>query len=325
LAYSTVSQLGFMFMAIGLGGYSAGVFHVTTHAFFKALLFLGAGSVIHAMGGEQDIRKMGGLMKKMPITFITFLIATLAIAGIPPLSGFFSKDAILALAFEASPIKWGLGVFAALLTTFYMFRMLYLTFFGEFRGTEYQKHHLHESPLLMTVPLLVLAFFTVVSGFIEVPHVFIHGGDWFSHYLAGAHIALPEASHLSASTELTLMFAALALVVSVIIITYIIYVKNKVLPATNESDLSFLDKLSYNKFYMDEIYDATIVKPIGALSTFSSSFIEKQIIDRFVNLSGKAVQFSGKNIRFIQSGDVNTYAIFMVLGIVIILFINLVL
>jgi len=325
LAYSTVSQLGFMFMAIGLGGYSAGVFHVTTHAFFKALLFLGAGSVIHAMGGEQDIRKMGGLMKKLPITFITFLIATLAIAGIPPLSGFFSKDAILALAFEANPMKWGLGVFAALLTTFYMFRMLYLTFFGEFRGTEHQKHHLHESPALMTVPLMVLAFFTVVSGFIEIPHVFVHGGDWFSHYLAGANIALPEASHLSGSTEIVLMLVALGLVISVIAATYIIYVSKKTMPASNEADLSGLERLSYNKFYVDEIYDMLIVKPIGALSSFASSIIEKQIIDRFVNLSGRTIEVSGKTIRLIQSGDVNTYAIFMVLGIVVILFINLVL
>ncbi len=324
LAYSTVSQLGFMFMAIGLGGYSAGVFHVTTHAFFKALLFLGAGSVIHAMGGEQDIRKMGGLMKKLPVTFITFVIATLAIAGIPPLAGFFSKDAILALAFEASSVKWGLGVFAALLTTFYMFRMLYLTFFGEFRGTTHQKDHLHESPLLMTIPLMVLAFLTVVSGFIDVPHV-LGGHNWFSHYLAGANIALPEASTVSASTELMLMGAALTLVVLVILLTYVLYVSKKTLPASSESEMSFLDKLSYNKFYVDEIYDTVIVKPIALLSDFNSNVIEKQFIDRIVNLSGKSIQWSGKTIRYIQSGDVNTYAIFMVIGIVVILFINLVL
>lgn len=326
LAYSTVSQLGFMFMAIGLGGYSAGVFHVTTHAFFKALLFLGAGSVIHAMGGEQDIRKMGGLMKKLPVTFITFILATLAISGIPPLAGFFSKDAILALAFESSPIKWGLGVFAALLTTFYMFRMLFLTFFGTFRGTEHQKEHLHESPLLMTMPLMVLAFLTVVSGFIEIPHVFVHeGSNWFSHYLAGANIPLPEASHLSASTEFMLMGAALALVVLVILITYVLYVSKKTLPPSSETELSFLDKLSYNKFYVDELYDNIIVKPIAFLSDFTGTFIEKQFIDRIVNFSGRSVQWSGKTIRYIQSGDVNTYAIFMVIGIVVILFINLVL
>lgn len=326
LAYSTVSQLGFMFMAIGLGGYTAGVFHVTTHAFFKALLFLGAGSVIHAMGGEQDIRKMGGLMKKLPITFITFIIATLAIAGIPPLAGFFSKDAILALAFEASPIKWGLGVFAALLTTFYMFRMLFLTFFGEFRGTTHQKEHLHESPLLMTIPLMVLAALTVVSGFIEIPHVFVHeGSNWFSHYLAAANIALPEASHISVSTEFALMGTALTLVVLVILTTYVLYVSKKTLPASSDSELSFLDKLSYNKFYVDEIYDAVIVKPLALLSDFNSNILEKQFIDRIVNFTGKSVQWSGKTIRLIQSGDVNVYAIFMVFGIVIILFLNLVL
>ncbi len=324
LAYSTVSQLGFMFMAIGLGGYTAGVFHVTTHAFFKALLFLGAGSVIHAMGGEQDIRKMGGLMKKLPITFFTFIIATLAIAGIPPLAGFFSKDAILALAFEASPIKWGLGVFAALLTTFYMFRMLFLTFFGEFRGTTHQKEHLHESPLLMTIPLMILAALTVFSGFIDVPHV-LGGHNWFSHYLAAANIALPEASHIPASTEFLLMGVALTLVVLVILTTYVLYVSKKTMPAASDSELSFLDKLSYNKFYVDEIYDAVIVKPLAFLSDFSSKVLEKLFIDRIVNFTGKSVQWSGKTIRFIQSGDVNIYAIFMVFGIVIILFINLIL
>ena len=325
LAYSTVSQLGFMFMAIGLGGYTAGVFHVTTHAFFKALLFLGAGSVIHAMGGEQDIRKMGGLMKKLPITFITFIIATLAIAGIPPLAGFFSKDAILALAFEASPIKWGLGVFAALLTTFYMFRMLFLTFFGTFRGTQHQKEHLHESPLLMTIPLMILAALTVFSGFIEIPHVFVHeGSNWFSHYLAAAHISLPAPSHISASTEFMLMGTALGLVSLVILITYVLYVSKKTMPPASEADLSFLDKLSYNKFYVDEIYDTIIVKPIALLSDLNA-IIEKQFIDRIVNLSGKSIQWSGKTIRYIQSGDVNTYAIFMAIGIVVILFLNLVL
>jgi NADH-quinone oxidoreductase subunit L len=326
LAYSTVSQLGFMFMAIGLGGYSAGVFHVTTHAFFKALLFLGAGSVIHAMGGEQDIRKMGGLMKKLPITSLTFIIGTLAIAGIPPLAGFFSKDAILALAFESSPIKWGLGVFAALLTTFYMFRMLFLTFFGEFRGTQHQKEHLHESPLLMTIPLMILATLTVFAGFIEIPHVFVHeGSNWFSHYLAAAHVPLLEASGISASTEFLLMGSALTLVILVILTTYIIYVSKKTLPAASEKDMSSLDKLSYNKFYVDELYDTIIVKPITFFSDMFHSIIEKNFIDRIVNFSGKSIQWSGKTIRFAQSGDVNTYAIFMVIGIVVILFLKLIL
>jgi NADH-quinone oxidoreductase subunit L len=326
LAYSTVSQLGFMFMAIGLGGYSAGVFHVTTHAFFKALLFLGAGSVIHAMGGEQDIRKMGGLMKKLPITSITFIIATLAIAGIPPLSGFFSKDAILAIAYESSPIKWGLGVFAALLTTFYMFRMLFLTFFGEFRGTQHQKEHLHESPLLMTIPLMILATCAVLAGFIEIPHVFVHeGSNWFSHYLAAAHIPLREASEIPASTEFLLMGSALTLVLLVILTTYIIYVSKKTLPAASEKDMSFLDKLSYHKFYVDELYDTIILKPIAFFSDIFHNIIEKNFIDRIVNFSGKSIQWSGKTIRFVQSGDVNTYAIFMVIGIVVILFLKLIL
>ncbi|HYD92448.1 MAG TPA: NADH-quinone oxidoreductase subunit L, partial [Flavobacterium sp.] len=162
LAYSTVSQLGYLFLALGVGAYTSAMFHLTTHAFFKALLFLGAGSVIHAMGGEQDMRNMGGLRKHMPITFITFLIGTLAIAGIPPLSGFFSKDEILASVFMKSPVMWGLGLLGSLLTAFYMFRLFFMTFSGKFRGTHEQEHHLHESPGLITFPLIVLAILSAV-------------------------------------------------------------------------------------------------------------------------------------------------------------------
>ncbi|HSZ72794.1 MAG TPA: NADH-quinone oxidoreductase subunit L, partial [Cytophagaceae bacterium] len=171
LAYSTVSQLGYMFFALGLGAYNTAFFHVMTHAFFKALMFLGAGSVIHAMSGEQDIRFMGGLRKKLPITFITFMIGTLAISGIPPFAGFFSKDEILAAAYEHSPVLWALGILGAMFTTFYMFRLVFLTFFGEFRGTSDQAHHLHESPWAMTVPLMLLAFLSTFGGFLGVPQV----------------------------------------------------------------------------------------------------------------------------------------------------------
>ena len=176
LAYSTVSQLGFMFLALGCGAYTAAVFHVMTHAFFKALLFLGSGSVIHAMGGEQDIRNMGGLSKKLKITFITFLIGCIAIAGIPPFSGFFSKDAILLSAFVKNPVLYGVALFAALLTAFYMFRLLFITFTGKFRGTEDQQQHLHESPAAMTIPLIVLAVPSIIGGFVGIPEVFMHGG-----------------------------------------------------------------------------------------------------------------------------------------------------
>jgi len=182
LAYSTVSQLGLMFLGLGVGAYSSAVFHVTTHAFFKALLFLGAGSVIHAMGGEQDIRKMGGLNGKIKITFITMLIGTIAISGLPPFSGFFSKDEILAHTYEHSKLLWLLGMFASMLTAFYMFRLLFLTFFGKFRGTHEQANHLHESPSSMTIPLIILAILSVVGGLIGLPE-FWNASNWMHHHL----------------------------------------------------------------------------------------------------------------------------------------------
>ncbi|MGB5028357.1 MAG: NADH-quinone oxidoreductase subunit L, partial [Chitinophagaceae bacterium] len=204
LAYSTVSQLGFMFLALGTGAYVAAVFHVMTHAFFKALLFLGSGSVIHAMSGEQDIRNMGGLSTKMKITFVTFLIGCIAIAGIPPFSGFFSKDAILLSAFEKSPVLYGLALFTALLTAFYMFRLLFLTFSGQFRGTADQKQHLHESPAAITIPLIVLAVLSIIGGFVGIPEVFMNGGDRIGAFLAP--VIKPHGGHtVSHSTEYILM------------------------------------------------------------------------------------------------------------------------
>jgi NADH-quinone oxidoreductase subunit L len=325
LAYSTVSQLGFMFMALGMGAYSVAVFHVTTHAFFKALLFLGSGSVIHAMGGEQDIRNMGGLRKHMPITFITFLIGTLAICGIPPLAGFFSKDAILAVAFENSPIRWVIGVFAALLTTFYMFRMFFLTFLGDFRGTKEQEHHLHESPILMTSPLIVLAIFSVVGGFIDVPHV-LGGHNWFSNYLNNNQLVpLLGEVHTSASTELILMTVALILVIITIAWTYSTYVSKKTQPPVEGSDLSTPHKLSYKKFYVDEIYDTVIVKPIQFFSGTVFRFIEENIIDKLVQLVGYTSHAAGSGIRYIQSGSTNMYAMFMILGVALVILIQILL
>ncbi|MCU0415892.1 MAG: NADH-quinone oxidoreductase subunit L [Cytophagaceae bacterium] len=326
LAYSTVSQLGFMFMALGMGAYSIAVFHVTTHAFFKALLFLGSGSVIHAMGGEQDIRYMGGLRHKLPITFITFLIGTLAIAGIPPLAGFFSKDAILAVAFEHSPIYWGIGVFAALLTTFYMFRMFFLTFFGSFRGSDKQKEHLHESPLLMTLPLAVLALLSFGGGFINIPHVF-GGHQWFSHYLnQKSLVPLLGESSISVTTEYILMAIALILVMATILFTYISYVKKHNIPSADNSESTTLGyKLSYNKFYIDEIYHSIIVKPLHIASDTVFSFIEKYILDGIVKSIGLGVQKAGSGIRHIQSGSTNTYALFMILGVALVILIQIVL
>jgi NADH-quinone oxidoreductase subunit L len=323
LAYSTVSQLGYMFFALGLGAYTTGMFHVTTHAFFKALLFLGAGSVIHAMSGEQDIRSMGGLAKKLPITFFTFLIATLAIAGIPPFAGFFSKDEILAHAYEKSPLLWGLGVAGALMTTFYMFRLLFLTFFGSFRGTEDQKHHLHESPLLMTVPLMILAALSVVGGFIGIPEV-LGGTNKLAQYLAPIIVTVgeKEVHTLSHSTEYMLMGLSTTLVIIAIIVAYVIYVAKKAVPVAEGKEAGF-QKVLYNKYYIDELYDAIVVKPLKTISDLFGKLIDNVVIDGIVNGVGKGVEAGSRVLRYSQSGSISTYLFAMVIGIIVILVINL--
>ncbi len=324
LAYSTVSQLGYMFFALGLGAYTTGMFHVTTHAFFKALLFLGAGSVIHAMSGEQDIRSMGGLIKKLPITFFTFLIGTVAIAGIPPFAGFFSKDEILAHAYERSPLLWGLGVAGALMTTFYMFRLLFLTFFGAFRGTEDQKHHLHESPLTMTIPLMVLAVLSVAGGFIGVPEV-LGGSNKLAEYLSPVIFTLgeKEVHALSHSTEYMLMGISTGLVVLMIVVAYVIYVGKKSRPVS-EGQEAGIQKVLYNKYYIDELYAAIVVKPLQALSSFSGKVLDNGVVDGIVNGVGKGVEAGSRALRYTQSGSISAYLFAMVIGIIILLIVNMV-
>lgn len=323
LAYSTVSQLGYMFFALGLGAYSTAVFHLATHAFFKALLFLGAGSVIHAMGGEQDIRKMGGLAKKLPITFITFLIATLAISGIPPFAGFFSKDEILAHAFEHSPLFWALGLAGALMTTFYMFRLLFLTFTGGFRGTAHQQSHLHESPAIMTIPLVLLAVLSTIGGFIGIPEV-LGGSNWLHHFLSGVIVSSPEggAVHaLSHSLEMNLMYASVGAVVVVIVIAFIVYVSRKTVPAADE-DSGGLHKVLYNKYYIDEIYQQLFVKPTYWFSDKLYTIGEHKIIDGIVNAVGRSVEKGSSVLRLVQNGSLGFYLFAMVIGIIVILFLN---
>ncbi len=321
LAYSTVSQLGFMFLGLGVGSFTGALFHVMTHAFFKALLFLGAGSVIHAMSGEQDIRKMGNLKGKLPITFFTFLIGTIAISGIPPFAGFFSKDEILAKAFEISPILWGAGVLGASFTAFYMFRLLFLTFFGQFRGTHDQEHHLHESPMSMTIPLMVLALLSVFGGFLNVPEVL--GGssllaEYFTPIFADSKLILGEGHHLSDSLEYILMGVSVGVAVLAIIIAYTIYVAQKSVPVA-EGQEKGLVKLIYNKYYVDEIYDFIIRKPLDALSGFFYSVIELLGIDKIVNSFGGATIGTSKILRLLQTGDIGFYIFAMVIGIVVIL------
>ncbi|WP_202552170.1 NADH-quinone oxidoreductase subunit L [Ginsengibacter hankyongi] len=322
LAYSTVSQLGYMFLGLGVGAYSAAVFHVMTHAFFKALLFLGAGSVIHAMGGEQDINKMGGLGKKMKITYITFFIACLAIAGIPPFSGFFSKDEILAAAFSVNPLLYIIGVGGALLTAFYMFRLLALTFAGKFRGTDEQMHHLHESPSAITFPLICLSILSAIGGLVGIPEIFMKNGnklgDFLSPVFADSNKILVT-NTTSSQTEIILIAVSSLLIIIVCIWAWNKY-KNYDGSIKEESAFA---KAIQNKFYVDEFYDIIIVKPFKALSRFLSNVVEKSGIDALVNGVGKGINYSGRQIRLLQSGYVGSYILLMVAGLLLLLIIQL--
>jgi len=315
LAYSTVSQLGFMFVALGLGAYSTALFHVTTHAFFKALLFLGSGSVIHAMGGEQNIRFMGGLSKKLKITHFTFLLGTLAITGVPPLAGFFSKDEIMTKSFYGldSSIVFILLALTAVLTAIYMFRLYFLTFHGEFRGTEDQKAHLHESPATMTIPLMVLAILSCIGGGIGLSSLFSHH-HYISSFLQKVlhNREIPEASH---NFELIVMIVSIVILTIIIFMTYRTYISKKNIPLSSEDETG-LNKVLSRKYYFDEIYHGLIIKPIEWISSFSYSFIDRKLIDGIVSLSARSVSFFGQNLRRIQTGNVEFYLLAMVIGVI---------
>ncbi|MCW3075568.1 MAG: dehydrogenase subunit [Bacteroidetes bacterium] len=317
LAYSTVSQLGLMFLGLGVGAYSSAVFHVTTHAFFKALLFLGAGSVIHAMGGEQDIRKMGGLKGHIKITFITMLLGTIAISGLPPFSGFFSKDEILAHTYEHSKILWVLGMITSMLTAFYMFRMLFITFFGKFRGTHEQEHHLHESPKSMTIPLIVLAALSVLGGVLGLPE-FWHMPNWMHHNLEPV-ILRPDPSILPHDTEWMLMGLAVASAAAVIFFANRMYRVYNVLPAEREEQLKPMQRLIYNKYYIDELFDKIIRKPLDVLGEIFHKLVDVAMLDGIVNGVGVAVKGIGSGVRLLQQGNIGFYVISMVIGVVCIL------
>lgn len=322
LAYSTVSQLGYMFVGLGVGAYTGAVFHVMTHAFFKALLFLGAGSVIHAMSGEQDMRSMGGLKSKMPITHFTVLIGCFAIAGMPPFSGFFSKDEILAAAFAQNPVYWGLGVAGALMTAFYMFRMYAMTFTGSFRGTHEQEHHLHESPLAMTLPLVVLAVLAFAGGWIGIPAVFAEGMHRLNDFLAPVFApAMAKATphHLSHSTEYILMAVSVGGALGMLVYAWVTYSKFQ----KSDAQPTGLAKLMANKWYVDELYDAVIVGPVKALGGFFHHVLETRVIDGLVNGVGKAVQYSSRQLRLLQSGLVGSYVLLMVLGMLLLFILQL--
>jgi NADH-quinone oxidoreductase subunit L len=301
-----------MFLALGMGAYVAAVFHVMTHAFFKALLFLGSGSVIHAMSGQQDIRFMGGLKKKLKVTYITFLIGCIAIAGIFPLSGFFSKDAILLAAFQKNIVLYALGVLTAGMTAFYMFRLLFITFFGGFRGTEEQRHHVHESPAAMTIPLVVLAILSIVGGFIGVPEIFVHGWDRLGAFLGDAGVRnITHGTHVSHSTEYLLMILTTVVAIIAIIIAWFRYRNYR------EEQPSSFGKLLENKWYVDELYDSIIVRPVNRLGVFAGRFLERSGIDFIVNGVGRLVHYGGRQLRWLQSGQVGSYVLLMVVSMVV--------
>lgn len=309
LAYSTVSQLGYMFLGCGVGAFSAGVFHVITHAFFKALLFLGAGSVIHGMHEEQDIQKMGGLKNKMPETFRVFFVGWLAICGVPPFSGFFSKDEILWQTFHSehgSKALWALGMVTALMTTFYMTRLLILTFFGKPRFDTHHVH-VHESPKVMLLPLIVLAVLSFAGGFMGIPY-----SNVLEHWLSGV---IPEHGEPE-SIMFVLMFVTVALVSGTIFLTFKAYSDPKIMEGL-KARFAGVHRVLTNKWYVDEIYEAVIVKPIHALASGTWKFFDVGVIDRIVVGFGRVSEKTGQSLRVLQSGSIQTYALMIVMGVLI--------
>ena len=350
LAYSTISQLGYMFLALGVGAFAAGIFHLMTHAFFKALLFLGAGSVIHAMSGEQDIRKMGGLWSRIPTTARTFGIATLAIAGIFPFAGFFSKDEILGRAFDRFFVLWVVGFITAGLTAFYMFRLFFLTFIGYCRADEHVEKHIHESPPPMTVPLLILAGLSAIGGWIGWPAV-LGGENRFERFLDPvltgviSETGAVKIAHHAVAKELSLMLASLAVIGLGFWLAYEFYCSKRVVPELVARKFSWLYNLLFHKYYVDEIYDALFVnrtKDLGTLfgqfdvkvidgvgvdgagwlARFGSTLSmwwDKWIIDGLLNLGAKLTQLLSFPVRFLQTGTFSSYALFILLGLAILL------
>lgn len=322
LAYSTVSQLGYMFLGLGMGAYSAAVFHVMTHAFFKGLLFLAAGSVIHAMSGEQDITKMGGLGKKMRITYITFFIACLAIAGVPPFSGYFSKDEILSATFANNPFLYILGVAGALLTAFYMFRLLAMTFKGKFRGTSEQEQHIHESPSVMTIPLIILAVLSAIGGLVGIPDAFVKNGNKIGDFLSpvfARSAAILGGHEVPLQTEIILQVVSAVLVIIISIWAWNKYRNYTTAPAEESGFV----RLIRNKFYVDEIYDLLFVRPYHTLSGFLNNVFDKKGIDGIVNGVGKSINYGSRQLRLLQSGQVGSYLLLMVIGLLLLFIIQL--
>jgi NADH-quinone oxidoreductase subunit L len=347
LAYSTVSQLGYMFLACGVGAFTAGIFHLMTHAFFKGLLFLAAGSVIHAMSGEQDMQKMGALSKKIPVTYWTMLIATLAIAGIFPFAGFMSKDLILGKAYEHDALLWAIGYFTAGMTAFYMFRLIFLTFHGQSRVDHEVEHHIHESPKSMLIPLVILAALSIIGGWVSWPEI-LGGNSRFVHFLEPV-IAMPHEARVETATgassrlgEIQLMILSEGLVVLGIAFAWYLYIKRTDLPKKIATSLGGFYRTVYNKYYVDQIYDAMFVnraKDLGlALGAFDRNVIDGAgvngagwltravarlsmwwdtwIVDGSVRLGARIVWLFSYPVRMIQDGLVQSYMLLVVIGLI---------
>jgi NADH-quinone oxidoreductase subunit L len=322
LAYSTVSQLGYMFLACGVGAFGAGIFHLMTHAFFKGLLFLAAGSVIHAMGGEQDMRKMGGLRQKIPVTFWTMFMATLAIAGAPGFSGFFSKDEILNEAQRVSPVLWGLGVLTAGLTAFYMFRLLFLTFFGKQRYDEHHVH-VHESPKNMTVPLIVLAILSVCGGWMAAPQL-VGGINHFQQFLAPVLSTGTEpattAAESTGGNEILQALTGAPVIAGLIgfLLAWWLYIKSPGTPKKIAASFSALYKLLSGKYFIDELYLAVIVRPLVWISDkILWHVVDEGAIDGAVNGVAHVSSEAGDRLRRASTGNIRSYATWIVLGVVV--------
>ncbi|MDA8215204.1 MAG: NADH-quinone oxidoreductase subunit L [Nitrospiraceae bacterium] len=320
VAYSTVSQLGYMFLACGVGAYGAGVFHLYTHAYFKALLFLGAGSVMHAMAGELDIQKMGGLKKHMPVTYWTFLIASLSIAGIPGLAGFFSKDEILWLAYNhgtIGKIVWLMGTAVAALTAFYSFRIIFMAFHGKFRGTHEQEHHLHESPKAMTIPLIILAIGAISAGWVGIPAA-LGGSNAIAHFFEPV-LGHP---HVTAAHEEEFMVMSISIVAAIggIFVSWIFYSLKPEIPKTLAAKFKGIYTTLWNKYYVDELYDFIIVRPTKWIaSNILVAVTDGKIIEGIVNGVPQAIRNFGERLRKLQTGHLQHYAVSMAIGLFVIL------
>jgi NADH-quinone oxidoreductase subunit L len=313
LAYSTISQLGYMFVGVGVGAYAAGVFHLVTHAFFKALLFLGAGSVIHGLSGEQDLRKMGGLAPRMMTTTVTFLVGAFGLAGIPPLAGFFSKDEILGAVFHGHRyLLWAMLLLGAFMTAFYTFRLVFLAFFGGPRMPKEVAHHIHESPAVMTIPLIVLAVLTVVAGLaVGIPS---SQGTAFAHFLAPV-LPLEESEH-SAGVAFSLLVLSALVAIAGVALAWMVYGRIPVRAASIGVARNPLHKILIDKYYVDEIYDALFVKPIYQLSLWLARVFDPRVIDGLVNGVATTVASWSRGLRRVQTGFVMNYALGILLGAV---------